>query len=202
MLIKTLAKILNTAENLSKTHIVKGHIMFKEITPHILNEWMNESDVILIDVREPSEFDHERIKNALHIPLSLVTFDQLQLSNKKRIVFQCRSGKRSQLACQRIVDDISEDMELYSLEGGILAWREAGFPVLTGPIKPTEQTSSMCLSSLKCPLSFRSCLHRLCFVAGLSIFITMLLSATASPNFVWGFVLVAIGLIVAAFKSK
>jgi len=177
-------------------------IMFKEITPHILNEWMNASDVLLIDVREPSEFDHERIKNALHIPLSLVTFDQLQLNNKKRIVFQCRSGKRSQLACQRIMDDISEDIELYSLEGGIIAWREAGFPVLTGPVERTEQKSSTCLSALKCPLSFRSCLHRFCFVAGLSIFITMLLSAAASPNFVWGFVLIAIALIAAALKSK
>ncbi len=179
--------------------------MFKEITAQTLTEWMSASDVILIDVREPNEFDHERIKGALHVPLSTVTFDQLNLKGKKRIVFQCRSGKRSQLACDKIADDISDDMELYSLEGGILAWKEAGFSVLSG-----TETSSTCKWTkcppsfrwMKCPLSFRTFLHRLCFMAGLSIFVIMALSAAISPNFVWGFVLLAITLMIAAFKTK
>lgn len=170
--------------------------MFNEITPQTLNEWMSASDVILIDVREPNEFDHERIKGALHVPLSTVAFDQLNLKDKKRIVFQCRSGKRSQLACDKIADDISDEMELYSLEGGILAWKEAGFPVLSG--KPT---APIC-QGMKCPLSFPTCLHRLCFMAGISIFIIMALTATVSTNFVWGFVALALTLMGAAFKAK
>lgn len=176
--------------------------MFTEITAQTLNDWMKESDVILIDVREPNEFDHERIKGAIHVPLSTVAFDQLNLKDKKRIVFQCRSGKRSQLACEKIVDDISEEMELYSLEGGILAWKEAGYPVLSGPVQSCENSAFTCLTKAKCPLAFPSCLHRLCFVAGLSIFAIMALTAAISPNFVWGFVILAITLMVAAFKAK
>ena len=176
--------------------------MFNEITPQILNEWMNASDVILIDVREPNEFDHERIKGAVHVPLSTVAFDQLNLKGKKRIVFQCRSGKRSQLACEKIADDISDEMELYSLEGGILAWKEAGFTALSGPVQACENSKSACMSGMKCPLSFPTCLHRLCFMAGIAIFVIMALTATISTNFVWGFVLLAITLMVAAFKIK
>lgn len=176
--------------------------MFNEITAQTLNEWMNASDVILIDVREPNEFDHERIKGAVHVPLSTVAFDQLNLKGKKRIVFQCRSGKRSQLACEKIADDISDEMELYSLEGGILAWKEAGFTVLSGPVQACENSKSACMSGMKCPLSFPTCLHRLCFMAGIAIFVIMALTATISTNFVWGFVLLAITLMVAAFKIK
>ena len=176
--------------------------MFKEITPHTLNEWMNEADVILIDVREPNEFDYERIKGGLLVPLSTVAFDKLNLKGKHRIVFQCRSGKRSQLACEKIFEDIPEEMELYSLKDGILGWKEAGFPVLSGPVQSSENSKSMCLAGIKCRLSFSTCLHRLCFVSGLSIFVIMALSAAVSPDFVWGFVLLAITLMVAAFKAK
>lgn len=46
---------------------------------------MSASDVILIDVREPNEFDHEHIKGALHVPLSTAAFDQLNLKGKKHV---------------------------------------------------------------------------------------------------------------------
>jgi rhodanese-related sulfurtransferase len=176
--------------------------MFKEISPHTLNKWMSAPDTILIDVREPSEFDHERIKGAVHVPLSTVSFDLLPLKGKFRIVFQCRSGKRSQLACERIFDDISDEIELYSLEGGILAWKEANFPILSGAVKSDKKAKQSCMSGIKCPMSFRSCLHRLCFMAGLSIFAIIALCATISPNFACGFVFLAITLMVAAFKLK
>ena len=169
--------------------------MFNEITAQTLNEWMSASDVILIDVREPNEFDQERIKGAIHAPLSTVAFDQLNLKGKKRIVFQCRSGKRSQLACDKIADDISDEMELYSLEGGILAWKEAGLAVLSGTDNPSN-------CQWKCPTSFPTYLHRLCFMSGLAIFVIMALSAAVSPDFVWGFVLLAFTLMIAAFKAK
>lgn len=184
------------------THKQERLPMFPEINAQTLNNWINQSDVILIDVREPNEFDHERIKGAIHVPLSTVAFNQLNLKGKKRIVFQCRSGKRSQLACEKISDDIADEMELYSLEGGILAWKDAGYSVLSGSVKPTEDSSFTCLSKAKCPLSFSTSLHRLCFVSGLSIFAIMALTAAISPNFVWGFVLLAITLMVAAFKAK
>ena len=174
--------------------------MFKEITPQILNEWMLASDVILIDVREPSEFDQERIQNSLLMPLSTIVYEQLPLSGKRRIVFHCRSGKRSQLACERIIDSLDDNVELYSLEGGILAWREAGFPVSSGPITlPAHPHKSVCLSGMKCPLSFKTCAHRLCFVSGLAIFILIALSAFVTPYFVWGLVCLAVGLLIAAF---
>jgi rhodanese-related sulfurtransferase len=106
--------------------------MIKEITPLTLKEWMDDTDVILIDVREIYEYEDEYIEGALHVPLAALTFQELPLEGKRRIVFQCRSGKRSLYACDKILDDIEDNMELYSLTGGIIAWKDAGFPVKSG----------------------------------------------------------------------
>ena len=38
--------------------------MFPEIDSKTLKEWMKNPDVLLVDVREPSEFESERIKGA------------------------------------------------------------------------------------------------------------------------------------------
>lgn len=175
--------------------------MFPEIDAKTLKEWMKDSSVILVDVREPNEFESERIKNAFFVPLSLVSADRLPLKNKRKVVFQCRSGKRSQLACEKIEDDIDEGIELYSLEGGILAWRESGFPVLHGPEKKGIFTcKKVCVPFMKCP--FSTIAHCILFISGISLLLLLALSAFASPNFVWGFIIVAVGLIVSAFVAK
>ncbi len=104
--------------------------MYKEITALTLKDWINEPDVLLVDVRETYEFDQNHIDKALHIPLGILTVDQLPLNKMSKIVFQCRSGKRSLIACDQIIDDLEDGIELYSLEGGILAWIELGLPVI------------------------------------------------------------------------
>ncbi|MDP3371607.1 MAG: rhodanese-like domain-containing protein [Candidatus Paracaedibacteraceae bacterium] len=174
--------------------------MFPEIDSKTLKKWMKNRDVLLVDVREPSEFESERIEGALLIPLSLVSYECLPLEGKTKIVFQCRSGKRSQLACSKVQDDIDDKFELYSLAGGILAWREAGFSVLSGPEKEKLLDKICSIKNLKS--LFASTAHQACFIGGALLLFCIFLSAFASPHFAWGFLLVAIGLIVSAFKKS
>jgi rhodanese-related sulfurtransferase len=91
-------------------------------------KWKNHS-VLLIDVRESSEYRVEHIPGSVLIPLSEFSLQKLP-SFDKPIVFQCRSGVRSLDACARILEE-QPHLEVYSLDGGILAWKKAGYDVTT-----------------------------------------------------------------------
>lgn len=86
-------------------------------------------DVTLIDVREPSEHQLESIEGSYLIPVGQI--DEVSLpSISKPLVVHCRSGVRSLQACQKLSLE-NPDLEIYNLEGGILGWYQAGFPVVT-----------------------------------------------------------------------
>ncbi len=89
-----------------------------------------DADIILIDCREQDEWDAGHLPKARFMPLSNweAASAELDSTKDKKIVIQCRSGKRSFNACMNLMDRGFED--LYNLEGGILAWQEAGYPVI------------------------------------------------------------------------
>ena len=89
-------------------------------------KWLKNEEAILIDVREPSEHESEKISDANLLPLSNLSNNLLpELSNKK-LVIHCHSGKRSNAACQKLLKE-DPDLEIYNLEGGILSWSSSGF---------------------------------------------------------------------------
>lgn len=92
-----------------------------------LKSHLDKNEVLLIDVREPAEHRSECIEGAYLIPLSELSFDKLP-STSRPIVIHCRSGKRSQEACQKLMHQ-NPQLEVYSLEGGLSAWQQAGFQV-------------------------------------------------------------------------
>ena len=94
-----------------------------------LSKLLKDDKVLLIDVREPSEYAVERIHGALLYPLS--TFDPHALPDcgNRTVVFQCGSGVRSARAveaCRKA--GLSHDSHL---RGGIQAWKRSGLPTLT-----------------------------------------------------------------------
>lgn len=87
---------------------------------------------ILIDVREPEEFQNEHIAYALSLPLS--HFDeslaQMHIAPDKKIIMQCFKGARGEQACMHMQTASSCKNRLYNMEGGISAWKQAGLPVI------------------------------------------------------------------------
>ena len=90
---------------------------------------LNAGKLLLIDVREPTEYAAERIAGALLYPLS--TFDATSLPDDgaRRVVFHCGSGKRSLTAAEHRLA-AGQDHAAH-MGGGIAAWKAAGFPVIT-----------------------------------------------------------------------
>jgi len=104
---------------------------FQEATPAQVRQWLSSGEAILIDVREPDEFTREHIPGATPLPLS--RFDLAQARAKarpgQRIVMQCKSGRRSADACRLAAPLATTDLPIFTLTGGIEAWKKESLPV-------------------------------------------------------------------------
>ncbi len=108
-----------------------------DVTPDLLASWMDAGDTVLVDVREDYEHAEERIEGALLRPLSAFDPDAVREdAGGKRVVFHCRSGKRSLDAAAQYREN---GEATFHLAGGIETWKAAGQPVVrpeTGPRLP------------------------------------------------------------------
>lgn len=106
-------------------HRIKG--VLHELDATQVHALLRARQAVLIDVREPAEFEAERIPGALLFPLSGFDPESLPLDGSKRIIFQCGTGRRSAQAAQRLLAGGGD--EASHLSGGLKAWKEAGLPL-------------------------------------------------------------------------
>ena len=83
----------------------------------------------LVDVREPVEFREEHIEGAKLIPLGQLGKRVDEIDRDGPVVVMCRSGKRGQEAFKKLQELGFSNVK--NLDGGILAWKEKGYPVNT-----------------------------------------------------------------------
>lgn len=99
----------------------------KTITATELKNRMEHGEILLVDVREPAEHRSECIEGSYLIPLAEISAEKLPIKSCP-IVLHCRSGKRSEEACRKLLaEDPTHD--IFSLEGGIVAWKKSGYAV-------------------------------------------------------------------------
>lgn len=112
----------------------------KTVDATTLKQWMESGEAIIVDVREPAEYEAEHIKGATLAPLSALRPTDLPKHEDKKLVIHCRKGGRGNSACEKLVSE-QPDLEIYNLEGGISAWAAQGFAVQTGgkKILPLDQ---------------------------------------------------------------
>lgn len=95
-----------------------------------LKQWVDQQQVILVDVREPSEFAEGCIPGAKLVPLSKFDPLQIPLADNCTLVLYCRAGGRSAAAAQRLFEAGFDSVT--HLDKGIGAWLRAGYPLQTG----------------------------------------------------------------------
>ena len=85
-----------------------------------------ESDVVVLDVRTPEEFNSGHIPNAINIDIYSDYFnsDIAALDKSKSYAVYCRSGKRSVDASSEM--DVIGFKTIYNLTGGIIEWVDSG----------------------------------------------------------------------------
>lgn len=82
-------------------------------------------DAVILDVRTPAELVEGEIPNHIMINFNAPSFvdDVQDLDKDKTYLIYCRSGGRSERACQMMSQMGFKD--LYNLMGGIHAWNAA-----------------------------------------------------------------------------
>jgi rhodanese-related sulfurtransferase len=101
----------------------------ENLTPQQVAAGLREGRMLLVDVREPNETALECYPDAVIVPLS--QFDPAAIPDPrgKKVVFACRSGRRSVTASLAAQD--SGFPYKSHLAGGIIAWKAAGLPTKT-----------------------------------------------------------------------
>ena len=99
-----------------------------------------QHDVILLDAREPIEYQTSHLKGAIHVGydhFDIKTIHNQNLNKESKIVVYCSIGIRS--------EDISEHLKkvgfknVYNLYGGIFEWKNKNFEVVDTNKKVTEK---------------------------------------------------------------
>jgi rhodanese-related sulfurtransferase len=94
---------------------------FKTITPSQLSERMRgEEPPLVVDVREPEEYELARLEGARLLPLSLFNEWAPSLDSGRETVFMCHHGIRSAQVCAFLARQGFE--KILNLAGGIDRW--------------------------------------------------------------------------------
>ncbi|MDP9238976.1 MAG: rhodanese-like domain-containing protein [Chloroflexota bacterium] len=92
---------------------------------------LEDDGVVVIDVREPHEYQAGHLPDATLIPVNSVFARREELPKDKKIVFVCAVGQRSALAAEMAAAAGLPADHLYTLDGGTDAWRKAGETIET-----------------------------------------------------------------------
>jgi len=121
----------------------------REIMPWDLASRMEENpDLLLLDVREPYEFDAMHIQGSINVPRGILesacewdydeTVPELAAARKREVVVICRSGRRSVLAVAAMQQLGFEDA--VSLKTGLRGWNDYEEPLVnqTGEVVDSD----------------------------------------------------------------
>jgi len=106
-----------------KTEVKEEQIVSK-MDPSVINKQVENNEIVLIDVREDSEWNEGHIKGALHIALGNLNIETIKDSPKDIPIYTyCRSGKRAGEAEIKLKELGFNNAEKL---GGIIEWQEKG----------------------------------------------------------------------------
>lgn len=100
---------------------------FTRVSVTEAKQMLDAGDVAFIDVREPGEYAEGHAEGTKLIPLNSVFPRQSELPEDRDLLFICKMGQRSALACEYAA--AAGRSRLFNVEGGTEAWREAGLPM-------------------------------------------------------------------------
>lgn len=98
-----------------------------EASPVQVSQALASGNAVLVDVREPWEWEQKRIAGSILIPLAEVPNRLNEIPADREVYVHCRLGGRSSKAVEFLRQ--SGRPRAANLTGGIEAWEEAGLPV-------------------------------------------------------------------------
>lgn len=102
---------------------------FYRINVNEMKEMVEQGEAVIIDVRNPNEYQSGHVPGSTLIPVNSVFQRRDELPPDKKIIFVCSVGQRSALAAEMAAAGGLPADRLYNLEGGTDAWTKAGGPL-------------------------------------------------------------------------
>ncbi|MBV5317827.1 MAG: hypothetical protein JZU50_08450 [Desulfobulbaceae bacterium] len=116
----------------AKELVEKARAATKQVTINDLKDAIAASnDMVVLDVREPNEYEVAHIPEAINVPRGLLEFSIWTVVpdvNKKIFVY-CKTGARAALAT-KLLNELGYKNAVAVNTGGV-AWVQAGYPVQT-----------------------------------------------------------------------
>ncbi|MEW5987323.1 MAG: rhodanese-like domain-containing protein [Chloroflexota bacterium] len=101
---------------------------YTNVTPQRLVEMLQDKDFPLINTHIPYEGEIEDTDGFIPYDQIAQSLERLPADKSTRIVLYCRSGRMSAIASETLVQ--MGYTQVYNLDGGMNAWREAGYPLI------------------------------------------------------------------------
>lgn len=89
-----------------------------------------ENGSLVIDVREPDEYESGHIPGAILVPLSTVLSNTSEFQSDETVYVVCRSGGRSMQACETLHE--AGITNVTNVAGGTMGWIALGNEIVTG----------------------------------------------------------------------
>ena len=126
----------------------------KGVDATTVRSWLDRGEAVLVDIREDREVAQECIPEAHQVALSAFDPAHLPAHDGRIVVYHCASGGRTGNYGAELVAAASKARDVYHLEGGIIAWREAGLRTRPGRIvelpRAKSRSGAFCAPCLPC----------------------------------------------------
>ncbi|WP_373778801.1 rhodanese family protein [Glaesserella sp.] len=100
-----------------------------------------EENALLIDIRQPDEYQREHIKGSVLHPLQLLQASGLPNAAQQHttLIFHCKSGMRTQ-STHKLISQLtkSNNFDVFILENGLDGWKKSGYDTIIDHSQPIE----------------------------------------------------------------
>jgi rhodanese-related sulfurtransferase len=95
---------------------------------YMMSEQNNSKVDFVLDVRTGEEYARSHIKNAVLIPVMILTEKMHEIQMGQSILVYCHNGNRSKTACELLTS--KGHKYVFKMLGGIESWIEKGYEVV------------------------------------------------------------------------
>ncbi len=131
VLVLILASCGGALETAERTQSDAPSTSLEDLAPavdvHTTYDLKDNEGVYLLDVREQHEYDEKHIPDITLLPMSEIESRLNEIPTDKEVIITCRSGNRSGQVAEFLRQNGFDNV--HNMEGGIIAWEEAGYPV-------------------------------------------------------------------------
>jgi rhodanese-related sulfurtransferase len=147
----------------------------------IIND-AEKNNYMLLDVRTKGEFKSSSIEGVKNIPLDDLKKNLSEMKKYDLVYIHCHNGSRTEEACKKLS---KEGVKTVAVEGGIVSWRKAGFPI-------KSQGGREVISLIR----------QVQITAGSLVIIGFALSKFVDPNFIYLSVMIGVGLLFTGISGN